>query len=139
MDLSQFAQVLKEKHSQPLAANVALWSPPEDPDKPSLPYLPGFNITIHPHTITETEQPRQNLKLEYLRTVSHSEVVVNNPSRFSCPDLNDAELAGLSITASVSVGTTRGAQIVACTITPHQKKGEEAPKPFQAVAKIFDP
>ncbi|KAK2616041.1 hypothetical protein N8I77_002758 [Diaporthe amygdali] len=139
MDLSQFAEVLNERFSQPLAADVASWSPPQDPDKPSLPYLPGFNVTIRPHNIAETEQPRQNLKPEYLRTVTQSKAVVNNPSRFSSPGPDDAESAALAITASISIGTTRGAQIVACTITPCQKNGEEVPKPFQAVAKIYDP
>lgn len=139
MDISRFAEVLNERFSKPLAADAASWSPPQDPDKPSLPYLPGFNVTIRPHNIAETEQPRQNLKLEYLKTLTQSEAVVNNPSRFSCPDSDDAELAELAITASISVGTTRGAQIVACTITPCQKNGEEVPKPFQAVAKIYDP
>lgn len=139
MDVSQFAEVLNQRFSQPPAADVASWSPPQDPDKPSLPYLPGFNVTIRPHNIPETEQPRQNLKLEYLKTVTQSEAVVNNPSRLSCPDSDDAELAGLAIYASISVGTNRGAQIVACIITPCQKNGEEVPKPFQAVAKIYDP
>lgn len=139
MDLSQFAKVLNETFSHPLAADVAPWSPPQDPDRPSLPYLPGFNISIRPHNIAWTEQPRQNLKQEYLKTVTQSEAVVNNPSRFSFPDTDDAELAGLAITQSISVGTTRGAQIVACTITPCQKNGEELVKPFRAVAKIYDP
>lgn len=139
MGLSEFAEMLYAKHRNPPAADVALWSPPQDPDKPSLPYLPGFNVAIRPHIIAETEQPRQKLSPEYLRTVTQSEAVVNNPSPFSCPDSDDAELAGLAITASISVGATRGAQIVACTITPRQKNGEEAPKPFQAVAKIYDP
>lgn len=139
MDLSQFAEVLNERFSHPPAADVAPWSPPQDPDKPSLPYLPGFNVTIRPHNIAETEQRRQNLKQEYLKTVTQSEAVVGNSSRFSCPDRDNTEFAGLVITRAISVGTTRGAQIVACTITPCQKNGEEIPKPFQAVAKIYDP
>lgn len=139
MDLAEFAEILYEKYSQPLAADVALWSPPEDLDKPSLPYLPGFNVTIRPHNIAGTVQPRQHLELEYLRTVTQSEAVVSNPSRFSCQDSGDGGLAGLAITASIAIGTTRGAQIVACTITPCQKNSEEIRRPFHAVAKIYDP
>lgn len=139
MDLSQFAEVLHERFNHPLATDLASWSPPQDPDKPGLPYLPGFNVTIRPHNIAETEQPRQNLKQGYLKTVTQSEAVVNNPSRFSCPDTDEAQLTGLAITRSISVGTTRGAQIVACTITRCQKNGEKVPNPFEAVAKIYDP
>lgn len=136
---SEFAEMIYEKHRNPLPEHITIWSPPQDHDKPTLPYLPGFNVAIRPHKISETAQPRQRLSQEYLRTVTQSEAVVNNPSPFSCPDSDDAELVGLAITACISVGTSRGAQIVTCTITPRQKVGKEVPKPFQAVAKIYDP
>lgn len=143
VDLARFTQDLIEKYSRPFvtAADVVFWSPPEDPDKPSLPYLPGFNATIHSHKIAGTEQPRAYLKDEYLRTVTQSEAVARSPSRFACSTpvgLFVAE-AALVITSCLATGETRGPQIVACTITPCQKDGEEAQDSFQAVAKTYDP
>lgn len=51
-----------------------------------------------------------------------------------------AETAQLVITAPIAIGAARGAQLVACTVTLcHVHGSPETPKPFQAVAKIFDP
>lgn len=62
-----------------------------------------------------------------------SELVVDNPPLDTLPLLpSQAETARLTIQTLISVGCHRGAQIFACSVTPH--KGE----PFQAVAKIYD-
>lgn len=50
------------------------------------------------------------------------------------------ETAQLVITAPIAIGATRGAQIVACTVTPCPVDGSsETPTSFQAAVKIFDP
>lgn len=120
---------------------VQFWSPPEDPDKPALPYLPGFNATIHRHDIAGTE-PRPYLSEEYMKTVTQSESVVANPpvEPSSSATLADAqETAQLTVTAPIAIEAERGPQIVACTVTPCQQDGTETSRPFQAAAKIYDP
>ncbi|KAG8161213.1 hypothetical protein KVR01_009477 [Diaporthe batatas] len=139
MDLARYTQDLVERFSQPIAMDVVFWSPPEDPDKPSLPYLPGFNTTIYAHQVTGTEKPRPYLEDEYLRTATQSEAVVEHPSRFAPSIAVGTSMAKLVITSCIASGATKGPQIVACMITPCQKDGEEPQKSFQAVAKIYDP
>lgn len=139
MDLARYTQDLVERFSRPRAMDVVFWSPPEDPDKPNLPYLPGFNATIYPHQVTGREEPRPYLKDEYLRTVTQSEAVAEHPSRFAPSIAVGTSMAKLVITSCITSGATKGPQIVACMITPCQKNGEEPQKSFQAVAKIYDP
>ncbi|KAG8164510.1 hypothetical protein KVR01_006428 [Diaporthe batatas] len=114
------------------------WHAPEDPDRPRLPYLPGFSVRISRHAPpSEGEQSgfqeRPTLSEEYLETVTHSEAVVANPPVDGLED--SSSQAELAITSSIAIGAARGAQIVACTVTPLDGDSE----PFEATAKIYDP
>lgn len=126
--------------------NSNLWYPPEDRDKPAVPYLPGLSVEIVKHepppesaTVEELEgypyHERPNLSEEYLRTVTHSEAVVLNPPVDGIQARSSpAETAQLPITKSTAIGPARGAQVVAaCKVALH------AGDPFVAVAKIYDP
>lgn len=114
------------------------WYAPEDPDRPRLPYLPGFSVRISRHTPPSGDEKsgfedRPQLSEAYLRTVTHSEAVVANPPVDGVKDSwSQAELV---ITSTIAIGSARGAQIVACTVTP---LGEDS-EPFEAAAKIYDP
>lgn len=122
--------------------NSRFWYPPKDPDKPMLPYLPGFSVQIHRYapppfafcTDEEIEatalQERPALSEEYLRTVTHSEAVVANPPVDGIPSAGTAQLI---ITSPIVIGAARGAQIVACRVTPQDGH------PFTVAAKIYDP
>lgn len=100
--------------TRPRPADVVFWSPPEDHDKPTLPYLPSFNIAIFLHQIAGTEQPRPYLETEYLPKVTQSEAVVNNPTQFACLPSVDRDMAHLEINAPITIGAAQGPQIVAC-------------------------
>lgn len=117
------------------------WSPPDDPDKPSFPYLPGLTIEIHHHN-SDAIEPRPYLSDGYLRSVTHTESVVTNPSTDKVlPAGSDAQFglaAQMTITAPIAIGEVRGAQIVACTVS-RDKEGKGLPVPFKAAAKIYDP
>lgn len=114
------------------------WHAPEDPDRPRLPYLPGFSVRISRHAPPSGDeqsgfQDRPRLEGEYLRTVTHSEAVVANPPVDGTEDsLSQAELV---ITSTIAIGSARGAQIVTCTVTLSDRDSE----PFEAAAKIYDP
>lgn len=119
-----------------------LWSPPQDPDKPPLPYLSGFTTKVYRHQ-NSGKEPRPSLSEEYLKTVPQSESIVANapiePSPETCTDI---ETAQLTIATPLAIGEERGAQIVACRVTcPWQKDGggAETSKVFEAAAKIYDP
>lgn len=121
------------------------WHAPEDPDKPRLPYLPGFSFQISRHapppafaTVKELEglghQERPSISGAYLRTVTHSEaVVVKLPVEGIPVPSSQAETAQLVVTTPIAIGSARGDQIVACTVTP------QVGRPFAAAAKIYDP
>lgn len=133
-------------HSSGMAwAQFRYWSPPDDPDKPLLPYLPGFSVQIYRHAppppfgfCTEEEikaigiQERPELSTDYLKTVTQSEAVVANPPVGGIPSAGTAQLV---ITSHIAAGAARGAQVVACKITPQDGDGH----PFTAAAKIYDP
>jgi hypothetical protein len=114
------------------------WHAPEDPDKPRLPYLPGYSVRISRHAPPSEDeqsgfQERPRLKEAYLKTVTHSEAVVANPPVDGVEDsLSQAELV---ITSTIAIGSARGAQIITCTVTPLDGDSE----PFEATAKIYDP
>lgn len=123
--------------------NTSFWYPPEDHDKPTLPYLPGLSIQIRRHTppslyattqeLDELEYPeRPPLKGKYLLTVTQSEAVALNPPAEGVPP-PQTETAQLTITSPIAIGAVRGAQIVGCTVT--QENGYR----FRACAKIYDP
>ncbi|KAI7784983.1 hypothetical protein LA080_008382 [Diaporthe eres] len=121
------------------------WHAPEDPDKPRLPYIPGFSIQISRHkpppSFATDEEPadpgyqeRAPLSEAYLRSVTHTEAVVANPPEEGIPiHPSQAETAQLVLTSPIAIGSARGAQIVVCTVTP--QNGD----PFTAIAKIYDP
>lgn len=112
------------------------WSPLDDPDKPSLPYLPGFSAKIYRHC-AERETSRPFLSTDYLEKVTQSEAVVANPSN-ETPIFTDNETAQLTINAPIAVGEARGAQVASCTITLPGENGETT-RTFQAVAKFYNP
>lgn len=137
---------LPETRSPDRLRKIAFWHAPEDPDKPNLPYLPGFTIQVSRHapppafsTVEELQdlgyQERPRLPEKYLETVAHSEAVVTNPPEEGIPLPSQAETAQLVITSPIAIGSARGPQIVACRVTPQQ--GDRGP--FTAVAKIYDP
>lgn len=113
------------------------WEAPEDPDRPLLPYLPGFSVQVFRHA-RELEdlglEQRPRLSEDYLRTVTHSEAVVANLNveEIRGPS-SETETAELVITSPIAIGSARGAQVVACTVTPQDGR------PFAAAAKIYDP
>lgn len=118
-------------------------SPPADPDKPHLPYLPGFSTRIHRHspppayaTAQELDelgyQERVPIKGDDLYNVTQSEAVALNPPVDGVLAAQTGT-AQLTIRSPIAIGEVRGAQIVACTIA--LEDGHR----FQACAKIYDP
>ena len=123
--------------------NPFFWRPPADPDKPALPYLPGFSIQICRHTpappyATDKElddlgyQDRPSIHGDDLYSVTQSEAVALNPPVEGVPPARTGT-AHLTITSPIAIGAVRGAQVVACTIT--LEDGHQ----FRACAKIYDP
>lgn len=120
-----------------------LWSPPHDPDKPRLPYLPGLALQIDRHIppgLSEDRGPRPkpHLSPEYLESLPQSEIVMANPPIETAPPANP-ERAQLVVTAPIAIGASRGAQVVGCTIFPQSDNNRKDIQPFQATAKIYDP
>jgi hypothetical protein len=114
------------------------WRAPEDPNRPRLPYLPGFSVRISRHAPLPGDeesgfQVRPRLKEEYRRTVTHSEAVVANPPVDGFED--PSRQAELVITSTIAIGSARGTQIAVCTVTPLDGDSD----PFEATAKIYDP
>lgn len=117
-----------------------MWTPPNDPDRPRFPYITGFTAQIHRHAPPPPFgaphyglDPRPQPSIEYMRSVSQSELVVDNPPLETPP--SQPETAQLTITTPISVGSARGAQVVTCSVISHRQTAAE---PFQAVAKIYD-
>lgn len=121
---------------------LPLWSPPEDPDKPRLPYLPGLALDIDRHvppppfveSLRKNLSPRPRPCEDYLRSVPQSKAVVDHPPIETDPPARP-ETARLVVTAPICIGAARGAQIVNCSIHPQSGSG----RPYQATAKIYDP
>lgn len=131
------------------AGPLRLWAPLQDPDRPSLPYIPGFTVQIVPHKAplpfgNEKEYgpwPRRVPSAAELETMTQSALVVSHPpleansttsTAISTPESYQGQTAQLTITSYIRVGCGHGAQIVRCTVA-------QPGKPlFQAVAKIFD-
>ncbi|KAH8745576.1 hypothetical protein F5883DRAFT_438762 [Diaporthe sp. PMI_573] len=135
---------LPETRSSARLNKITFWHAPEDPDKPNLPYIPGFSIQLSRHapppafsTVEELQdlghQERPRLSEKYLKTVAHSEAVVANPPEEGTPLPSQAETAQLVITSPIAIGSARGPQIVACRVTPQEGVS------FTAVAKLYDP
>lgn len=113
------------------------WSPPEDPDKPRLPYIPGFTVQIRRHVpLPPFGGPdyrmgtREELSESYLREITQSELAIDRPGLdTTLPALS--ETAQLTVMTSTTNNEVRGAQVVACEIPPREK-GDQ---PVQAVPK----
>lgn len=136
----QMAEDFWQRYNGP-PREFKLWSPPEDPDEPRLPYIPSFTVQIRRHVPPLPfggpqygSGTREWLSQDYLRGVTQSELVIDHPS-LETPLPARPEAAQLTITMPIAIGSIRGAQVVACTIVPQTEGG----KPFQAVAKIYDP
>ncbi|KAH8747219.1 hypothetical protein F5883DRAFT_699736 [Diaporthe sp. PMI_573] len=131
------------------AGPLTLWAPLQDPDRPSLPYIPGFTVQIEPHEAplpfgNEEEYgpwPRRVPSDAELETMTQSAIVVSYPpletnsttsTTISTPELYQDQTAQLTITSYIRVGCGHGTQIVRCTVAQPGKPS------FQAVAKIFD-
>lgn len=123
---------------------LEFWSPPEDPDKPRLPYLPGLALQIDRHVppgSSEDNGParKPHLSDDYLESLPRSELVMENPPMDTAP-LTNPERAQLVVTTPIAaIGESRGAQVVGCTIYPQSDKNGQGVQPFQATAKIYDP
>ncbi|CAN8099935.1 unnamed protein product [Discula destructiva] len=140
--LEQLLRVLDP--NRPPKLPPCLWSPPTDPDRPSLPYMPGFKAKIESHVAPSPfgndllygPWPRGQLADAELQTTAQSALVVAHPPLEATTTPSDTgtplETAMLSITSHVRVGCGSGAQIVVCTVA---KPGKP---PFEAVAKIYD-
>lgn len=125
------------------------WAPLQDPDRPSLPYIPGFTVQIQPHEAPAPfghekyydHWPRRGPSDEELETMTQSAIVVSYPpleanattsATTSAPPLRQEETAQLTINSSIRIGCGDDAQIVRCTVTPPGRPF------FEAVAKIYD-
>lgn len=123
-----------------------LWYPPEDPDKPDLPYTVGFAVDIHRERAPSTAALGPELPWDYLETVTHSEAVLAGAPVKPSPEADtntepadfQIEMAQLVITAPIAVGAERGPQVVAVTVTRNSKDNPPR-KSYNAVAKIYDP
>ncbi|KAL2147420.1 hypothetical protein VTI28DRAFT_9319 [Corynascus sepedonium] len=113
-----------------LWSDFHFWSPPEDPEGPPLPCAAVFTVTITGHvpprpfnlpSVYPFIKPPYDTSDEHLKTLT---VVPEKPA--------EATLKG---ERPIAVEDGRGPQLVACTVTPRNGQG----KPFQAVAKIFNP
>lgn len=130
--------------NRPPKAPPRFWSPPTDPDRPSLPYMPGFKAEIQSHVAPPPfgdeelygAWPREQLSYAELTTITQSALVVAHPPIEATKTPSDretpSETAKLTITSHISIGCGAGAQVVVCTIAK-----PDTP-PFEAVAKIYD-
>ncbi|KAL2193597.1 hypothetical protein P885DRAFT_71992 [Corynascus similis CBS 632.67] len=133
----------------PLWSDFHFWSPPEDLERPPLPYRFVFTITITEQvpprpfglpSVYPFIEPPYDTSDEHLKTLTQTELVVNCPPLEADKDIHSVASkksaeATLKVERPIAVEDGRGPQLVACTVTPQNGQG----KPFQAVAKIFDP
>lgn len=113
-----------------------LWSPPQDPDKPRLPYLPGLALQVNRH-MPPGPGLKPQLSPDYLESLPQSEIVVANPPIETAPPANPKR-AQLVVTTPIAIGASRGAQVIGCTIFQSDNDQKEV-QPFRATAKIYDP
>jgi hypothetical protein len=134
----------------PLWSDFHFWSPPEDPERPALPYASAFTATITEHvpprpfglpSVYPPAEPPYDTSDERLKTLTQTRLVVTCPPMEADHDTDGAVTkkplakATLKVDGPIAVKDGRGPQLVVCTITP---QGNHS-KPFQAAAKIFDP
>lgn len=130
--------------------DLQFWRPPQDPDKPNLPYTIDFNVEIQRCRAPTAALLRPELPRKYLETVTHSEAIMAkpplNPGTSADVDINievesapfSNETAQLVVTAPIAVGAARGAQVLAVAVRQNDSSTELG-KSFEAVAKIYDP
>jgi hypothetical protein len=133
-------------------SNFLFWSPPEDPERPVLPYASALTVTITEHvpprpfglpSVYPLIEPPYDTSDEHLKTLTQTRLVVTCPPVEANRDTDGAVAkmkkppasATLKIDGPIAVKDGRGPQVVVCTITPQDRHS----KPFQAAAKIFDP
>ncbi|KAK3299687.1 uncharacterized protein B0H64DRAFT_389285 [Chaetomium fimeti] len=122
------------------------WSPPEGPERPVLPYACALTVTITEHIPPQPSglpiKPPCDTSDEHPKTLTQTEVTVTSPPLEANLD-NDTDGAApreptkatLILDRPIVMKDGWGPQVVLCTVTPQDGHG----KPFQAVAKIFDP
>lgn len=136
--------------AMPPWSNFYFWSPPEDAERPTLPYASAFTVCITEHvpprpfglppSVYPCVEPPYDTSDKHLKTLTQTRLIV------TCPPIeanHDADgpvstkpaKATLKADGPIAVKDGRGPQLVLCTITPKDKHSN----PFQAVAKIFDP
>ena len=115
------------------------WKPLEDPDKPAVPYTPGFQVRITSHKppppmgrdFPQSEEPPL-LPDKWLYTNPMSKHVIAYPP-VETGNVPNPDVADLTISQSIAVGDKLGPQIVICDIKFPDKR-----PPVRKVAKIFD-
>lgn len=147
-ELPSWIQDILERPASPPA--LQFWKPPEDPDKPILPYTLGFTVEIQRRQVPTAAALGPELPRDYLETVTHSEAIMASSSLVPETNIetgNDTktdsarlrkETAELVVTAPIAIGAACGAQLVAVTVT-QSGKGTAPAESFEAVAKIYDP
>ncbi|KAL1869577.1 hypothetical protein Daus18300_005431 [Diaporthe australafricana] len=131
---------------RPASPPLHLWKPPEDPDKPSLPYMVSFTVEIRRRKAPTTAALRPELPRHYLETVTHSEAIMASPLESNTNSENDTnkdtetdaqsgqvrnETAQLLATAPIATGDARSAQLLAVTVTPNGSDTASS-KPYEA-------
>ena len=122
------------------------WTPPPDPQRPQIPYFPGFQCDILTHTPPSPfgtreypRAPRASAPQHSLQQAIQTQVVLNYPPietlQMSSKSTRFAK-AVISITKSIAIGNGRGPQLALCAVTPEDVPGYQPP--FAAVAKIYD-
>lgn len=144
-DSDRLEKLLRALHpNRPPKVQPRFWSPPADPDRPSLPYMPGFKAQIQSHVAPSpfgNEElygpwPRKKLLHAELVTVTQSALVVAQPPLKAARTPSDtktiSETAHLIITSHISIGCRANTQVVVCIVAKPSKP------PFQMVAKIYN-
>lgn len=118
------------------------WKPPTDPEKPNFPYFPGFEVDIENHSppppfggSNYSRAPQMEIVPdEWLYSVTQTQHIVKHQRMETSPPAQ-RRTARLTVTKSIAIGNARGAQLILCSVTPHQEEAEL----FEAVAKVYDP
>lgn len=124
----------------------APWAPPPDPEKPNCPYQPGFRVDIRSHVAPEPfghrlygAAPRGKVAPDVLKKVTQTTLVVGNPPSEHATARPPTPVRGrLTVTDSIAIGNSRGAQLVACSVELLPKGPGAKPVTIRAVAKIYD-
>lgn len=117
---------------------AGFWKPPEDLDKPNLPYIAGFTARIYKQAVpAASKESRPDLSDAQLEAMTQSEAIVSSSPAYNEPSSSGRDTAQLTIAAPIAIGAARGSQVVTVMVTP--VVGNGCGKAFEAVAKIYDP